>query len=86
MLWDVDGNHRLSALRSQQNSVSNALSFLGSPAGMNNLSESEISKISVAQIAQLYRLGLICKSHRFDDIEKINEAFARVDGVTSKFI
>ena len=87
MLWDVDGNHRLSALRSQQNiAVSNALSFLGSPAGMNNLPESEISKISIAQITQLYRLGLICKSTGLMILKKTNEAFARVDGVTSKFI
>ena len=40
MLWDVSGNHELSAMITQQNfAVENALSFLGSPAEYSNLSQ-----------------------------------------------
>lgn len=87
MLWDVEGNHKLSAIRSKQEiALSNALSFLGSPAEIVNLSDTEIGSIPQDRIAQLYRCALIFKATGLMILMKTNEAFAKVDGVTSKFL
>lgn len=87
MLWDVSGNHELSAFLSQQNiAVGNALSFLGSPSEYENFSQHELMGIDVQRFEQLYRLGQLCKYSGNTILSKTNNAYVTTDGVTHQFI
>jgi hypothetical protein len=87
MLWDVSGNHELSAMISQQNiALNNAISFLGSPSEYAEMSHSELSTIDEEMFEQLFRLGQECKYSGNTVLSKTNRAHVTTDGVTLRFI
>lgn len=87
MLWDVSGNHELSAMITQQNiALENALSFLGSPAEYSNLSQYELGLIDDEKFEQLFLLGQICKYSGNTVLSKTNYAHVTTDGVSLQFI
>jgi len=86
-LWDVSGNHELSAMISQQNiALNNAISFLGSPSEYANLSQSELLAINEEKFEQLFRLGQECKFSGNTVLSRTNHAHITTDGVTLSFI
>ena len=87
ILWDVSGNHELSAMISQQNiALNNAISFLGSPSGYAGMSQFELSTIDEEKLEQLFRLGQECKYSGNTVLSKTNHAHVTTDGVTLRFI
>jgi hypothetical protein len=86
-LWDVSGNHELSAMISQQNiALNNAISFLGLPSEYANLSQSELLTINEEKFEQLFRLGQQCKYSGNTVLSRTNHAHVTTDGVTLRFI
>lgn len=86
-LWDVKGNHELSAMISQQNiALNNALSFLGIPSEYANSSGFELALIEDECFEQLYKLGHLCIYSGNSVLFQTNYAHVHTDGVTLQFI
>lgn len=86
-LWDVNGNHELSANVNTLNiALGNALAFLGSPAEFAGMTQSELHTAHDERFDHLFKLGQLCKFAGNSVLRKTNYAHVVTDGVTRKFI